>query len=366
MNNTRGIKLAAAAFAGALALTACSESSDSGSGGDSTDAAGGAIENCASGTLSGEGSSFQKNAIFEWAKLYQQSCADATINYNPTGSGAGINQFIAGQVDWAGSDSALKGDEPERALERCGGNEAWNLPMVAGAIGVTFNIDGVDDLVMTPDTIAKVFLGEITTWDDPAIAAENEGAALPDAPITVFFRSDESGTTDNFTKFLSATAPDVWTADPGKAWSGGVGEGKGQSAGILEAVSANANSISYLDYSDIFAAGLGAVAIDNGAGPIELTPENAAAAIGAATNVGEGNDIKLEFDYSTTEGYPAVAVAYEIVCSAGLDAGQTELLKSFLGYTSSVEGQQVLAEIGYVPLPASVEGQVATAVSEIQ
>lgn len=365
MRNTRGIKLAAVAFAGALALAACSESSDSASTDDTTDSAS-AIE-CASGTLSGEGSSFQKNAITEWIKNYQTACPDATINYNPTGSGAGIKQFIAGQVDWAGSDSALKEEEAAAAAERCETNPAWNLPMVSGAIAVTYNLDGVDTLILTPDVIAKIFLGQITTWNDPAIAELNADATLPSSPITVFFRSDESGTTDNFTKYLNAAAGDVWTADPGKAWpSGAAGEGKEKSSGVLDAVLANPNSISYLDYSDVFAGGLAAAQIDNGAGPIELTPETAGAAIAAAENVGSGNDIKLEFDYSTTDGYPIVAVAYEIVCSAGLNADTAALLQSFLTYTASPEGQSVLADIGYVPLPASVEQEVANAVAALQ
>ena len=361
MRITRGMKFAAVAAAGVLALGACSETSDDGA------AEGAADIDCASGKLSGEGSSFQKNAITEWVKLYQQACPDATVNYNPTGSGAGIKQFIAGQVDWAGSDSALKEDEVADAAERCEGNDPWNLPMVAGAIGITYNVDGLEDLVITPDVAAKIFLGEISAWNDPELAALNEGAALPDADITVFFRSDESGTTDNFTTYLNAAAPEVWTADPGKAWpSGATGEGKEKSSGILEAVSANANSISYLDYSDIFAGGLGAAQVDNGGGPVELTAETASAAIGAAQNVGSGNDIRLEFDYSTTDGYPIVAVAYEIVCSAGLDEDTTALLTSFLTYTSSTDGQSELERIGYVPLPSDVQSAVSTAVAAVQ
>lgn len=362
MRITRGHTLAAVACAGVLALSACSETgSDPDAGGEPSN-----IE-CASGTLSGEGSSFQRNAIFEWVKNYQVACDDATVNYNPTGSGAGIKQFIAGQVDWAGSDSALKDSEYEDAAERCSANDAWNLPMVAGGIGITYNVDGLEGLVLTPEVAAQIFLGDITDWDDAAIAELNPEAALPSEQITVFFRSDESGTTDNFTTYLNAAAPDVWTADPGKAWpTGATGEGKEKNAGILDAVSSNGNSISYLDYSDIFAAGLQSAEIDNGGGPVALTAESAAQAIGAAQNVGEGNDIKLQFDYRTTEGYPIVAVAYEIVCSAGLDAEKTELLKSFLTYTSSDDGQSELERIGYVPLPENVQTAVEAAVVAIQ
>jgi len=357
------MKVATVAFAGALVLSACSESGD---GGGSEDAASPAAIDCQTGTLSGEGSSFQKNAITEWIKLYQQQCPGATINYNATGSGAGVKQFLAGQVDWAGSDSALKPEEAQTATGRCNGNDAWNLPMVSGAIGVAFNVEGVDGLVLTPDVVAKIFLGQITTWDDPAITALNEGVTLPGEKITVFYRADESGTTDNFTKYLNAAAPTVWTAPPGKAWpAGAAGEGKPQNAGILDAVKNNANSISYLDYSDVLAGGVTAADIDNGGGPVELTPENASTAIAQATNTGEGNNIILKFDYTTPEGYPIVAVAYEIACSAGGPAAQP-LLKSFLTYTASPEGQSELSRIGYVPLPESVESDVAAAVAALQ
>ncbi len=361
MKVTRGMKVAAIGVSCVMALAACSES-DTPSDAASSDAA----IDCASGTLSGEGSSFQKNAITEWIKNYQTQCTGATINYNPTGSGAGIKQFTAGQVDWAGSDSALKPEEATAAAARCESNPAWNLPMVAGAIGITYNLDGVESLVLTPEVAAKIFLGQITTWNDAAIAALNPDATLPDSTITVFFRSDESGTTDNFTKYLHSVVPDVWTADHGKAWpTGATGEGKEKSSGVLEAVTANANSIAYLDYSDIFAAGLPAAAIDNGAGPIELTPENAAKALAEAENVGEGNDIQLKFDYTTTDAYPLVAVAYEIACSAGLATEPATLVKSFLTYTSSSDGQDVLSGIGYVPLPDSLQTQVAASVGAL-
>ncbi len=358
--------MAALAAVGVLAFAACSESSDSTTDG-ATDGAAPTVD-CVSGTLSGEGSSFQKNAIFEWAKLYQEACPDATINYNPTGSGAGVAQFIAGQVDWGGSDSALKDEEVQPAADRCEGNEAWNLPMVGGAVALAFNAEGVDSLVLDAPTAAAIFLGDITTWNDPKIAALNEGATLPDEPITVFFRADESGTTDNFTKWLNTAAPDVWTAEPGKAWpEGATGEGKPQNSGILDAVVSTPYSMSYLDYSDLLAGNLKAAAIDTGNGPVELTPESASAGLASAEIVGTGNDLKLQLDYGTSEAgaYPAVAVAYQIVCSTGLEQSQADLLKSFLTYTASAEGQDVLPTIGYVTLPESIDTKVQEAVAAL-
>ena len=166
-----------------------------------------AAADCFSGTLNGEGSTAQKNAIEAAIKAYQTACSDATINYNATGSGAGIKQFTGKQVDFAGSDSALKTDEATAAKTACG-SDAWNLPMVAGPIAIAYNVKGVSNLVLNADVAAKIFNGVVTTWNDPAITALNSGATLPAAPIKVFFRSDESGTTENFTNYLKAAAPD--------------------------------------------------------------------------------------------------------------------------------------------------------------
>ena len=127
-----------------------------------------------------------------------------------------VDQFIAKQVDFAGSDSALKDDQVEQAAERCGGNEAWNLPLVFGPVAMAYNLEGVDKLVVNGDVLAKVFQGQIKKWNDPAIASLNSGATLPDADIKPIYRSDSSGTTDNFQKYLAAAAPQAWTKEAGK------------------------------------------------------------------------------------------------------------------------------------------------------
>src|SRR5690349_13601538 len=147
----------------------------------------------------------------EWIKAYQQKCAGTTINYESSGSGAGIQAFIAGTADFAGSDSALKPEEQPQADAKCPGGQALNLPMVIGPIAVVYNLDGVENLQFSPATLAKIFAGKVTKWDDPAIKAENADAKLPSTAIQAVHRSDESGTTDNFTKYLSKTAEADWT-----------------------------------------------------------------------------------------------------------------------------------------------------------
>ena len=179
--------------------------------------------------------------------MWGQVCSGKTLAYNPTGSGAGVDQFIAKQVDFAGSDSALKDDQVAKAAERCGGGEAWNLPLVFGPVAMAFNVEGVDKLVVNGDVLAKIFQGQIKKWNDPAIAALNSGATLPDADIKPIYRSDSSGTTDNFQKYLGAAAPDAWTKGAGKEFQGGAGEGAQKSSGVVQAIQATPGSIGYVE-----------------------------------------------------------------------------------------------------------------------
>ena len=328
---------------------------------------------CPSGKLSAEGSSAQNDAITETIASYGAECGDkATIEYNPTGSGAGIKSFYNGLVDFAGSDSALKSEEvdgvveTEKAKERCQGNPAWNLPMVVGPIAFAYNVDGVDKLVLNAEVLSEIFNGTITTWNDDKIAKLNSGASLPADKITVFFRSDESGTTENATKFLAAAGNGAWTKEPGKAWTG-TGEGKNKSSGVAEGVTSTKNSISYMEWSYAKTNNLKMAQLDNGNGPVELTAESVGKAVDEAEVKGSGNDLSLSIKYTDTAAgaYPALLVTYEIVCSKGLDAEKTALVKDFLTYFSSAETQGSLEDLGYAPLPADLQTKVKTAVAAI-
>nr|WP_202894381.1 phosphate ABC transporter substrate-binding protein PstS [Kribbella italica] len=365
----------AVASLGVLALSACgSDPEPSGSStpsGDSSASTGTA--DCPEGTLNAEGSSAQKNAIEEVIAKYNEKCADATVNYNATASGAGIKQFNASQVDFAGSDSALKtegsdGGESEAAAaaKRCQGSPAWNLPMVTGPIALAYNIDGVSKLVLDGPTAAAIFQGTIKTWNDPAIAKLNPGTTLPSAAIAVFFRSDESGTTENFTKYLAAAGGGAWKGKPAKKWSG-TGNGKEKSSGVAEGVKSTKNALTYVEWSYAIDNKLGVAQVDSGAGAVELTGESAGKAVAAAKVAGTGNDLALKVDYATKAAgaYPIVLVTYEIVCSKGLPAEKTALVKSFLSYFASTEGQSSLAELNYAPLPDEIRTKVDAAVQAI-
>jgi phosphate transport system substrate-binding protein len=355
--------VAGIALTAMLALNACGSDNETPAGGADSSAA---ASSCAGGSLTAQGSSAQKNAMDEWIKTYQGQCSSAKVAYEGTGSGAGIQAFISGTADFAGSDSALKPEEQTQADAKCPGGQALNLPMVIGPIAVVYNADGVDGLQLDAALLAKIFSGKITKWNDPAIAAQNSSAKLPTTTIQPVHRSDESGTTDNFTKYLSKTASAEWTFGNAKAWKAPGGTGAAKSDGVASMVKSTAGTISYVELSFAENSDLKKAKIKNGAGEYtELTGESAGKTIAGAKIAGTGNDLKMDIDYATAEAgsYPIVLVTYEIACSKG--SAKAAAIKGFLNYTSSTGGQSALADLGYAPLPDSVRGKVATSVAAI-
>ena len=341
-----------------LTLSAC------GSDGPAGSAAG---NSGLTGSLKASGSSAQKNAIQEWITAFQGSNSGVTIDYQANGSGAGIKDFINKQTAFAGSDSPLKEDEVTAAAARCATGNAINIPMVGGAIALAYNIDGVDSLTITPDVAAGIFTNTITKWNDKAIAAINPGVTLPNASIAQFHRSDSSGTTDNFTKWLIAAAPKSYTLEGGKDWVATGGQGAKGSDGIASSVKSTPNSIGYVELSFVQTMGLKAAKVDNGGGAVEATSANAAKTIAGATIKGTGNDLALSVDRTIADGasYPIVLVTYEITCEKGLTGSDLELTKAFLNYTSSDEAQNMLSGIGYVPISGDLLTKVRAAVAAI-
>jgi len=364
------LALSATAIA-ALTLTACG--SDNNASTPSTSASGTgtgtASADCGGkAALTAEGSTAQQNAIAEFNKVWGQVCSGKNLSYNPTGSGAGRDQFIAKQVDFAGSDSALKDEQVQKAAERCGGNPAWNLPMVFGPVALAYNLEGVDKLVVNGDVLAKIFQGQIKKWNDPAIAALNSGATLPDSDIKPIYRSDSSGTTDNFQKYLGAAAPQSWTKGAGSEFQGGAGEGAQKSAGVAQAVQSTPGAIGYVEKGFATQAGLPYAQIDSGAGAVELTDDAAKKAIDAAKFAAQGNDLTLDLNslYGTKEAgaYPLVLATYEVVCSKGYDADTAAAGKSFLTVSAN-QGQASLSAAGYIPLPDAFKERLSKSIDAI-
>ena len=364
MKNRRLVAGAAISAALALTLAGCSDSN----GSNATDGASGAASGTGvSGSIKASGSSAQKNAMAEWINAFQTANPDATIDYQANGSGAGIQDFINNQTAFAGSDSALKPEEQTGADARCTGGKAINIPMVGGAIAVAYNVEGLDSLTLTPEVIAGIFNSTITKWNDPKIAALNAGVTLPDKAIAQFHRSDESGTTANFTSYLAATAADIWTYEVGKAWTAPGGQGSKGSDGVASSLTSTPNSIGYVELSFVDGTSLKAAQVDNGGGAVEATSATAATTIAAATVTGQGGDLALELDptIKTAGAYPIVLVTYQITCSKGLPAADLAVVKPFLTYTASDAGQGILEGIGYVPITGELLTKVKASVESL-
>lgn len=326
--------------------------------------------------LKASGSSAQKNAMDRFIAAYEGNCPSAKLDYTSSGSGAGVNEFIGGQTDFAGSDSALsaKKGETDKAAARCG-SPAWNLPTVFGPIAVTYNVPGVTDLVLDAPTLAKIFNGQITTWDDAHIKALNTAKAdkLTSDKIAVLFRSDESGTTDNFQTYLDAASEGAWGKGAGKAFVGGVGEGAKGNEGTSAAIKSTPFSITYNEWSFAKAQNLSVARIlttstSNDPKPVELTTATAGKAIDSVKIAGQGNDLVLDNSsiYKPTTGgaYPIMLATYEIVCSKYSDADTAKAVKAFL--TSAVgNGQTGLADAYYVPIPDAFKTKLTTAINAI-
>ncbi len=321
---------------------------------------------CATGDLRSSGSTAQGKVMEQWILDFNAACGANVGAYQGGGSGKGISDFTGNQVDFAGSDSALKPEQAAAAKgDRCAGADAINLPMVTGPIAVAYNVPGVTDLTVNAEVLAKIFAGTITTWNDPAIAALNSGATLPALTIQSVHRAEDSGTTENFTKYLKAAAPDAWTFDPAKAWAAPGGIAANGSDGVAQEVLGKDGTIGYVEWGYATDNSLAIAKVDSGAGAVELTGESAGKAVAAATVVGTGNDVALKLDYATKEAgvYPIVLVTYEIVCSAN-NGDTLDVLKAFLGYTATT-GQAGLADLGAAPLPAEVQTEVIASIQAL-
>ncbi|MDO4609844.1 phosphate ABC transporter substrate-binding protein PstS [Corynebacterium sp.] len=343
-------------------MTACSES-----GGGETQVEGLAD---ATGQLQGEGATSQQRAMDHFAALYEAASPGSTLSYNATGSGSGQSQFIAGTTAFAGSDSALDEDQVDDAKKRCGGNDAWHLPMVIGPVAIAYNVEGVDDLVLTPDLVAKIFKGDITEWNDKAIAEANPDAKLPDEKITPVYRSEESGTSENFQRFLK-DATDSWDVEPSKSFPKEVGTGAQGSSGVADQVSLTPGSITYVESGFAKDKGLGIAQIDFGSGPVELNAESVNKALSAVEFTGSSeNDMVVDTDalFAMTEegAYPLVLTTYEIVCSSGYDDQTRDLLKNFLTVVLEKGQSQELEDLGYIPVDGDYKAKLKGAVDAIK
>jgi len=318
--------------------------------------------------VTGSGSTAQANAMSHFITGYEESCSGKRLTYTPNGSGAGIKDFVAAKTDFGGSDSPLAGDEYTNAKQRCGGNDAWNLPAVFGPIGITFNVKSTDVLTFDAPTLAKIFSGAVTKWNDPAITALNANSSLPDEDIHVIYRSDASGTSDNFQQYLQAASGGAWTKGTGKVFNGGVGTSAEGNEGTSEAVKKTEGAITYNEWSYAMKQHLDVAGIQTAGGVVGIGNDWSGKTISDVTIKGQGNDLVLDLSkvYATTTpgAYPILLASYEIVCSKYPDADVGKAVKAFMQSTVT-DGQQGLPPLGYIPLPSDFQTRVAAAVNSI-
>jgi len=367
MSSSRWLVVIAFAVALALGVAACGSSSDETSG--SSSGGGGEV----SGEIAGAGSTAQQAAQEAWIAEFENENSGATISYDPVGSGGGREQFIAGGTAYAGSDAALSPEEGEleKAEKRCKTGQLIEVPNYISPIAIIYNLPGVEDLQLDPETLAKIFNQEIDSWNDNAIAADNPGVELPDTRITPVNRSDESGTTENFTEYLSEVVPSIWSYEVSGDWPVKGGEAASGTSGVVEAVAAGEGAIGYADASQ--AGELGIAKVKVGSEYAEPTPEAAAKVLEQSPLDKELSPGKYTIAYkldrkTEAEGtYPIVLTSYLIACTKYDSADEAAAVKAYLEYVISPEGQELAAEqAGSAPLSSALTSKVTPAIEAIE
>ena len=353
-------------------VAACGDNTASTTDSSSTDSASKTAP--ISGNFQGAGASSQQSAVEAWIAGFQGANPDAKIAYNPSGSGAGVQTFLTGATAWAGSDKALADDEVEQSKSVCADGTAFDVPVYVSPIAVIFNLKGVSDagkhINMDADTIAKIFDGKITKWNDPAIADQNKDLTLPDTAITVVHRSDKSGTTQNFVSYFKDQAPDSWTYDLSENWPNEVGQGAKGTSGVVSTVKQADGTIGYADFSQV--GDLGTVAVKVGDSYNEISAEAGSKVIEDSKQddtVKGDNRIVIKINHATEAkgAYPIVLVSYDIVCPAYKDTKQAEFAKAWLTYVTSDEGQKAAQDAaGTAPLPSSLKSEITKSIKAIK
>lgn len=358
MNSGRIFATTASAALLALGISACGGGGEGASGSD------------ASGDIAGAGASSQDAAQQAWIADFQTDNPDVSIAYDPVGSGGGREAFIAGgKTDYAGTDSPFADQELTGAEARCEdtGGEFIQIPAYISPIAVVYNLPEIENLQLSPETVAGIFAQDITKWNDSAIAADNPDANLPDTDIVPVNRSDDSGTTKNFTDYLSQTAPGVWTSEPDDAWPVDGGEAAEGTSGVVGAVGAGAGTIGYADASQ--AGDLGVAALKIGDEYVAPSAQGATAAADAAKEVKDGDYVfSFEIDRTTDDPsqYPVILISSLAACTAYDDADTAGIVKGYLSYVVSSDGQQAAADnAGSAPISPQLQKQIEPAIDAI-
>jgi phosphate transport system substrate-binding protein len=371
VKTSRLARAGSAALAGLLALTLSGCGSDDPLGRAGIEPPGGGVVvdgPAVSGTFAGAGASSLEAAMDAWRAQFQGAHTRATVNYDPIGSGGGRRQLLAGGAVFAGSDQVLSDAEIRESMQVCGPEGAIDLPIYISPIAVAFNLPGIETVNLSPDNLARIFTGELSRWDDPALAADNPHVDLPDLAITPVHRSDDSGTTANFADYLAAVAPDVWTWDVSGVWPLTGGDSAQGTSGVVNAVQQTTGAITYADASRVGA--LGTAAIRVGDEWVGVSPEGAAAAVDASPRL-EGrheHDLAIAVDRATDVpgAYPLVLVSFAVVCLQYPSEAEASFVRQFIGFTASDAGQQVAAHVaGSAPISPALAAGIRTSLAAI-
>ena len=365
MNTTslRRITLpAVAALTLGLALTACGDKS-SGSGGTSSGGSG--------GTLSGGGATSQTNAEQTWRANYQKQNG-GTINYEEVGSGTGVQNFSSGAYQFAGTDAYLTTDQLSAAKQQCGADPI-EVPAYVSPIAVAYNLPGVDTLKLDAKTIADIFTGKVTKWNDSEITTQNAGVKLPDTDIATVHRSDESGTTFNFTDYLNKAGNGAWAEAANTVWPASLkgGQGLEGTSGVVGGLDDTEGSIGYADDSAVKAdSKLGVVSIKVGSDYNAPSASGAAAVLASSPAAPNrpATDMATDIDRTASAkgDYPLMLVSYLLACQSYSDSSTADMVKGYLTYVVSSDGQQAAAAAaGSAPLDKSLSAKATSIVSKI-
>lgn len=312
-------------------------------------------------TLNASGSTFQKAYQEVAIEAFTRKHSNIKINYGGGGSGKGRQDLADVVVDFAGSDSGYK--DAEKAKLK--GGDILYFPIVLGPITVPYNLEDIDSLQLSPTTLAKIFQRDIKKWNAPEIAADNPGAKLPNIDIVVARRSDGSGTTDNFTKYLDQAASGTWNLKSGSTieWPADTQAGNGN-AGVAQIVKATKGAIGYVDLSDANAAKLVFASIKNSAGKY-VTP-SAAAASAAGDGIEVGADLLFSaLNAKNDVAYPITGQSWVIVYAKQPDKAKAAAIKAYVKFLLT-EGQPLLSEIDFAPLPKSLQDKAVAQLDKIQ
>lgn len=332
-----------------------------------------------SGEFAGAGASSQKSAVDAWIVGFSASQPQTAISYDPSGSGAGVNTFLTGAVSWAGTDAPLSRQQLESSRSVCQGKTAFDIPVYISPIAVVYNLSAYglnsrkNPIRLSPGTLAKIFTGSITRWNDPAIKKENPSlvAKLPDISVTPVWRSDKSGTTKVFQNYLKEAAPAAWSFEPSETWPNSVGQGAKGTSGVVLTASQAQGTIGYADAAQ--ASNLGRAAVKVGSSYVSYSAAATSHLISKSplSSKDKGPSryvIDVDFATSDSASYPIALVSYAVACPVYSPARRqtADFIKQWLTYVVSPQGQKLAAEnAGSVPLSPQVRKEIMKSISRI-